>query len=66
VVVQKQTGGQVERDEAIDGVMLMCGQNEKYSEQVCNPTHRVEELIKTTKARLPLLQPNTTHATDHP
>lgn len=37
VVVHEHAGGDVERDEAVDGVVLVRGEDEKYSEQVACP-----------------------------
>lgn len=44
VVIQEESGGDVERDEDIDGIMLVSRQDEEDPEQVQNPRQRVYEV----------------------
>lgn len=44
VVIQEQTRGYVERDEHVDGIMLVGGQDEEYTEHVHDPRQDVEEV----------------------
>lgn len=47
VVVQEQSGGDIERDEDVDGVMFMSRQDEEDSKQVQHPGHGVDEVPVT-------------------
>lgn len=44
VVVQEESGGDVEGDEDVDGVMLVSRQDEEDPEQVQDPRQRVDEV----------------------
>lgn len=44
VVIKEQSWCDVERDKYVDRVMLVSGQDEKYSEHVKQPGGRVEEI----------------------
>lgn len=44
VVVQEESGGDVEGDEDVDGVMLVRRQDEEDAEQVEDPRERVDEV----------------------
>lgn len=43
VIIQEYTRGYVERDEDIDAVVFMCGQDEKDTKDVQKPTYCVKE-----------------------
>lgn len=44
VVVQEQSGGDVECDEDVYGVMFMCRQDEEDTKQIQDPRHGVNEV----------------------
>lgn len=44
VVVQEESGGDVERYENVNGVMLMCGQDEENSKEIQDPGQGVNEV----------------------
>lgn len=44
VIVEEKPGCNVECHEDVDGVVLMCGEDEEYPEHVQEPCHRVEEV----------------------
>lgn len=47
VVVQEQSGGDVERNENVYGVVFMCRQDEEDSKQIQDPRHGVNEVPVT-------------------
>lgn len=44
MVVQEEPGGDVERDEHVDGVVLMRRQDEKDAEHVHHPRQNVQQI----------------------
>lgn len=44
MVVQEQSGSDVERYEHVNGVVLMCGQDEEDAKEIQNPGQGVNEV----------------------
>lgn len=44
MVVQEESGGDVERDEHVDGVVFVCGQDEEDAEEIQDPGQCVNEV----------------------
>ncbi len=44
MVVQEESGGDVEGDEDVDGVVFVCRQDEEDAKQVEDPGERVDEV----------------------
>lgn len=49
VVIQEQSGGDVEGDEDVNGVMFMSRQDEEDTKQVQHPRHGVDEVPVTRR-----------------